>query len=216
MRPWTYKLGPLAVASANNIATSQTPNTAVTINGSTASGGVATLDVPRRVRITTGGDESGKTATITGYTYGSTLVTDVLALPASATTVDSAIDFKTITSINLSAGAANALTIGTNNIVGSPWFQPDPSCAGEVSLQVTVSGTANYTAQQTLDNPNILGTSVMLPYQMSWVASSDTNVVNATATKQSNYLFLPSFARILLNSQTNPAYVIITYIQANG
>lgn len=214
MRPWFYKLGPLAAPAANNIATSQTPTSAVTINGSLATGGVATLDVPRRVQITTGGSESGKTMTIVGTTFGDTTVTDVVSLPSSATTVASAIDFKTVTSMTISSTAGAALTVGTNGTAGSPWFQPDPSLSGNVSIQVAVSGTVNYTIQQTLNDPNI--NTAILPYQMTWLSSSDASVVGATASAQSNYLFLPSYSRVFLNSQTNPGYVIVTYIQASG
>lgn len=219
MRPRSFTLGPLVAASANNIATSQTPTSSVTLNGSLVSGGVAILDTPRRVRVTTGGSEAGKTMTLTGTTFGGpsagSIVTDVLTLPGSATTVDSAIDFKTITSAVISSAASNALTIGTNGTAGSAWFQPDPSLSGNVSIQVTVSGTVNYTVQQTMDDPNTPGTT-LLPYQMTWVSSADTAVVSATATKQSNYLFLPAYSRVFLNSQTNPGYVVITYIQASG
>ena len=216
MRPRSFKVGPLVAAVANNIATSQTPTSSVTLNGALVSGGVAILDTYRRVRITTGGDESGKTATIVGQTFGNLQTTDVLALPASATTVDSAIDFNKVYSITLSAAAANALTVGTSPIAGSPWFNCDTYGIPNVSVQVAVSGTVNYTVQQTLDDPNntTSGAPIILPYQVNWVNSSDTNVVTATATKQTNYLFVPAYSRCVLNSSTNPGFIVVSYIQA--
>lgn len=213
MRPWTYKLGPMAASDADGISVSQTPTSSFTITGALASGGVATMDIPRRVLFTTAADESAKTATITGETFGNTVVTDVVAL-ANAGTSASAIDFKKVTAITISSAAAGAITVGTNGTAGSPWFQPDPSLSGNISVQVTVSGTVNYTVQQTLDDPNVH--SSILPYQMDWENSADTDVVSATATKQSNYLFLPSYARVFLNSQTNPGYVTITWIQTSS
>lgn len=215
MRPVTHTVGPLVAASANNIALSQTPTTTLTINGSTASGGVATLDTYRRVLVTTAGAESGKTLTIVGTTFGPSDVTDVLALP-SIGTVASVIDFKTITSMTISSAAAGAMTVGTNGTAGSPWFMCDAYASPNVSIQMNVSGTVNYTVQQTLDNPNNPGTGVVLPYQMSWKNSSDVNVVAATSTQQSNYLFPPRFIRVFLNSQTNPGYVQGRFVQTGG
>lgn len=216
MRPRSFKIGPLAANAANNIATSQTPTTTVTLNGTLVTAGVAILDVPRRVLVTNTGDDTGKTMTIVGTTWGDTVVTDVLAMP-NATTVASVIDFKTVTSMTMSSAAANALTVGTNGVAAGPWFQPDSSLAGNIAIQITVSGTVNYTVQQTLDTPaDTTTTPAVLPYQVTWVSSSDTAVVSATATKQTNYLFPPSYTRVLLNSQTNPGYVTVTYSQAAG
>jgi hypothetical protein len=64
-----------------------------------------------------------------------------------------------------------------------------------------VSGTVNYTLQQTMDDPNSMFTTIALS-AMTWVDSSDVSVVAATATKQTNYLFPPMFARIRINSGT--------------
>jgi len=65
----------------------------------------------------------------------------------------------------------------------------------EVGLQVVVSGTVNYTVQQTLDSPwNIE------PESWTWVNHPDTNLVAATSTQQGNYAYPPSMTRITLNS----------------
>lgn len=212
MKVKVVTVGPLAAPDADGIAASQTPTSAVTINGALASGGVATMDTPRRVIVTTGGSEAGKTMTIVGTTYGNSPVTDVLSLPSSATSVASVIDFATVTSATISSAAGAALTIGTNGTAGSPWVGFDSYAGANVSIQCSVSGTVNYTVQQTLDDPDNVNNSVT-PYQMVWVDSSDTAVVSATASKQSNYLFIPRYARVFLNSQTNPGYVRATFIQ---
>ena len=82
---------------------------------------------------------------------------------------------------------------------------------GPISVQINVSGTVNYTLQQTLDNATSTG-SPYTPATMVWVDSSDTNVVAATATKQSNYAYQPAFARVTLNSGTGT--ITATFIQA--
>ena len=107
MRPTTVTVGPLAAASANAIALSQTPTSALTLNGALATGGVATPDVPRRVLITTTANESAKTFTINGTDPNGNTVVDVVTGP-NASTAQSHIDFKTITSIVISAAAAGA------------------------------------------------------------------------------------------------------------
>jgi len=76
----------------------------------------------------------------------------------------------------------------------------------ECSLQVVVTGTANYTVQQTLDDifdPAITPT---------WFDHPDTNLVAATASKQGNYAYIPAAVRITLNSGSGS--VTLTAIQA--
>jgi hypothetical protein len=123
------------------------------------------------------------------------------------------LDFFTVTSVTNSAALAGNVTIGTNGIGGSPWVRFDEYAPHGVAIQCTVSGTVNYTVQQTLDDPNVSGTT-LTPATMTWVSSSDTNVVGATATQQTNYNFTPVFARILLNSGSGT--VTGTFLQASA
>lgn len=216
MRPITVTVGPLAAPAANNICLSQTPSgtTALTLNGALVSGGAAILDTPRRVLVTVTADEHTKTLTFVGTTFANAPATEVLTMPASGT-VFTVVDYKTITSITPSASFSGAITVGTNGVASSPWVAFDAWAAGNISFQVDVSGTVNYTAQQTLDDPNSPTNAVALA-SVTWANSADANVVAATAAKQSNYLFIPAYARILLNSQTNPGFVTATYLQAGS
>ena len=75
----------------------------------------------------------------------------------------------------------------------------------EVSLQVVVTGTANYTIQQTLDNPNNGGTP-------TWFDHPDTNLVAQTVNRQGNYAYIPTAIRLQLNSGTGSA--TLTVVQA--
>lgn len=216
MRPITVQVGPLAAPSANNICLSQTPSgtTKLTLNGALVSGGVAVLDTPRRVLVTVNADEHTKTLTFVGTTFANAPATETLTMPSSGT-VYTTIDYKTITSITPSASFSAAITVGTNGIAGSAWVRLDEWSWPNVSLQVNVSGTVNYTVQSTLDDPNGPTNSVALA-SVAWVNSSDTNVVSATSVQQSNYFFLPKWIRVLLNSQTNPGYATMTVIQNAG
>lgn len=75
----------------------------------------------------------------------------------------------------------------------------------EVSVQVAVTGTVNYTVQQTLDNP--LKTAAA---SIVWFDHPDTNLVAATANKQGNYAYIPTAVRIKLNSGTGTVVLTIT------
>lgn len=77
----------------------------------------------------------------------------------------------------------------------------------EISLQIAVSGTANYTVQQTLDNPFTTASNAI-----TWFDHPDTNLVGATANKQGNYAYVHAAVRLKLNSGTGSA--TLTIVQA--
>lgn len=211
MRPITITVGPLAAASANAIALSQTPTVgALLLNGALASGGAATLDNPRQALFTFAANETGHTFAVIGTNgYGDTVTENVAGTTAG--TVATVMSYKTVTSITISANATGALTVGTNGVADSPWVRLDPWSDSYVAIQCTASGTVNYTVQQTLDDPNS-PTNAVLPASMTWVNSNDTGAVGATGTIQTNYGFAPTWARILLNSGTGT--VTASFVQS--
>lgn len=73
----------------------------------------------------------------------------------------------------------------------------------QVSLQVDVTGTANFTVQQTLDN--VFDSSIT----PTWFNHPDTNLVSATADAQSNYAYTPFAVKLLLNSGSGSAKITI-------
>ena len=76
----------------------------------------------------------------------------------------------------------------------------------EVSLQVDVSGTANWTIQQTLNNPNASGAT------LTWYNHPDVNLVAQTVGRQGNYAFPTVAIRLVLNSGSGSA--TLTVVQA--
>lgn len=208
MRPVRLTVGPFAAASANNICLSQTPGAAgnLTINGALASGGVATLDVARRVLFTFAGNETGKTFVVYGTDRNGVSITESVA-GVNATTTYTVLDFKTVTQISISAAAAGALTVGTNGIASSAPVVLDANGPPQISLQVAVSGTINYTIQQTLDDPFSMSESTV------WFSHGDPSVVSATTSQQSEYAYVPTMTRLLINSNTNPAYAVFSVVQ---
>jgi len=200
MRPVTVSVGPLTSASANNICTSQTPTTSFTINGSLASGGVATLDNPRRVLFTPAGNESANTFTVNGTAANGTPQTEVIA-GTNATAFYTNLDFKTVTSITLASSAAGAITVGTNTIASTPWVRLDEYAQAQVSIQCVVTGTVNYTIQQTNQDPNSTFNPIN-PYSVVWSNTSDSAGVGATGTVMSYFAYAPLWCRVTLNSGT--------------
>ena len=210
MQPITVSVGPLAAASANNIALSQTVSGAANgvINGSLASGGVATLDQPRRVLITNAGNDSGITFTVYGTWFNGQIISETVQ-GTNGSTVATTLDFATVTRIATSGStSASGITVGTNTVAGSRWVRLDSWANPAVNLQTEVSGTVNYTIQTTNEDPNDPFNPVALT-GVTWFSSTDTAVVGATAAKQSSFTNAPTYVRILQNSGTGTTTAIL-------
>lgn len=167
------------------------------------------MDNPRRVLITTA--DTTHTFVVTGTTPTGAVISETVGpITTSAYTAQ---DFATVTSVTISGAATAAVTVGTNGIASTPWVRFDDYAPGSVSIQCDVSGTVNYTIQQTLDDPNS-ATNPVTPSAMTWLNTSDTAGVAATAAIQSNYQFAPVFARVTLNSGTGS--VTATFLQSGA
>jgi hypothetical protein len=213
MQSRTIVAGPLATADPNGICESQTPTAgALDLDGILVSGGVAELGSLRRVLITTADDESSNTFTITGTNWSGQIISETIVGP-DATTGQSVLDYLTVTSVTISGNAAGAVEVGTSGVGGSPWFRTDDFAPSSISVQCNVTGTANYTLQSTLDDPNDPVYPVAID-DVSWVNSSDTTVVASSVTQQSNFLFAPKFIRVVLNSGTGS--VATTILQSSN
>jgi len=76
----------------------------------------------------------------------------------------------------------------------------------ETSLQVVVSGTANWTVQQTLNNP------LDATQTITWFDHPDPDMVAETGNQQGNYAYVPVAVRLVLNSGDGSA--TLTVVQA--
>ena len=191
----TVTIGPYAAANASVIATGQT----------VAAGGLFTLasttmDTPRRLLITSSGNDTGVTFTITGTTFALSVTTETI-LGSNGGTVLTVTDWATITSVRASAGTST-VSLGTSAATpgGSAWIRLD-GWAGHASfIQCSASGTMNYTVQTTSDDPNaaIAATTIQ---SMVWDTTLP-GIVGATATTQTQLESVPEFIRLLCNSYT--------------
>lgn len=151
----TVTVGPATAAATNNICTSQKPAAggvqALTLNGSLVSGGVATLDVARRVLITSSSDDSARSFIITGTNRYGNAQTETLQGPA--TNRGTLKDFKTVTSITVDDDTAGNITIGTSGVISSEWCPVDRYGSQDLGIGVRVTGTVNYTIEEAYQDP---------------------------------------------------------------
>jgi len=188
--------------------------TAITASGAAAGNvsaglsGSTTLDVPRRVIITSSGNDSNKTFTLRGTDWNGRVISETVT-GANAGIAQSVYDYKTVTYAAISAASAGTVKVGTNGVASSRPIILDSFANAPTGIQADVTGTVNYTVQQSLDNPAKVGYA-----SMTWVDHPDTNVVSATADKQANYAYVPVATRVTLNSGTGS--VKYTVIQASG
>lgn len=177
------------------------------------SGATFTGATTRQVTITSAGNDSVNTFVVTGTGPNNEVISETITGPNTATVTTTSY-FKTVTSVTISGNAVAAITVGMTNTASSRWVRFDDFAPSNISLQCSVSGSATYTVQSTLDDPNDPFNPV-LPGAVTWVSTSDTAVVAATTTQQSNFLFAPRYARIILTT-TSTGSVTMTALQSSN
>lgn len=213
-------------ANANTVATTAlfSTVTSVTISGASTGAvtvghsGVATMDMARRIIITSGGNDTGITFALAGTDWAGNTISETIT-GASGAAASSVLDYLTVTSVRTSGAAAGTLQVGTNGVAGSPWVRFDNLGAmAPVSIQATVSGTVSGKIQQTLDDPNVITnqgptpTYLMARSAVTWITHPDAALATITATAQGNYAYPPLFARLQLDSGTGS--IAATFVQS--
>ncbi len=158
MQPQRYVLN-FAASASNKIALVQAVASAgaLSLNGSAVTAGVATLDAPRRVLISSTGNDASATFTVTGTDrYGNVLSDSIPGTSGSSGYTN--YDFKTVTAISINAAAASNVLAGTNGIGSTPWCSLNRYVTpGNTSMGIAVtSGAVTATAEGTYDDPNLL------------------------------------------------------------
>jgi hypothetical protein len=196
--------------TANGISLSQTPSAAgnLTITGSFATGGVATLTPASRVSITSAANISNRTFTITGTDRYGYAQSEVITGPNIATVFTNK-DFLTVTQVAISGAAAGAVTVGTNGVASSAWYPADyrSGLAVLIYTEVSTGASLTYTVESTATNLNdmtlsTIGERILQVQNATVFASSDSSVVAASTNQQTNFLKPPAGIRITLNSWT--------------
>jgi len=151
----TYITADTVVLDADGITTSASLSGAgtLTINGTLASTGTVTLSSGRQVTITSAGNDTGVTFTVTGTDVNGAAQTEAIT-GASGAAATSTKYFKTITEIANSAASAGAVTAGINALAADVVFAgrmrlravwvKDAATAGTLEFrQESAAGTAN-------------------------------------------------------------------------
>jgi hypothetical protein len=103
--------------------------------------------------------------------------------------------------ISVSTSDASAGTKNSTPVIMDYFGNP------AVSLQVVVTGSATWTVQQTLDNPNADGVTP------TWFNHPDTtNMVTQTVNRQGNYAYIPVAVRLQQTAGSGSA--VLTVVQA--
>lgn len=204
----------LAAAVANNICLAQSPGAAgnLTLNGSLVSGGVATLDTARVVGITSTGNDSGRTFTITGTDSEGKTISETLTGP-NTTTVSSTYNYATVTSISISAASVGSITVGTTAVGASGGVALDQYISPfAISLfYVVASGSVTVTVQYTSDDIFASG--------FSWESASWTdhpNLSGKAANADSNLAYPASGVRMKITTGTGTARLIVRQAGIGG
>lgn len=207
MRPISASVGPLASANAAILSASATP-----VSGTPLTLLTNSLDTPRRVIVTAGSEAAPRSLVLVGTTVNGDTVSETIAIPATtAGAYQSVFDYKTVKSATpLGGGWTAAATLGTNTVASSRWIQLDNWGFPQVALQCAVSGTVNYTVEQSLNDPN--DPNDVTAANMTWL--QHPVLFAQTASAQDNYAYLPKWIRVTLNSGSGS--VRLTAIQATG
>lgn len=216
MRPIVVTAGPVPAASPNSVALLQAVAAAgpLTLNGAYVNPGSGIAIMPNatavRVTISGAGNNSGVNFTVTGTNQNNSLTIETIPGPNNGT-VTTTNYFLTVSSVTVSAPVDGEISVGSSVQASSAWVNFDTWSLSQTSIQVDVLGIANYTVQQTLDDPNSPYAPVP-PLEMQWINHPDVNLVNGTSTAQSNYGYVPAYSRVLLNSGSGS--IRATFIQS--
>jgi hypothetical protein len=157
MRPIQQVIN-ITAATTNGVATSQTPADGVdlTINGSLASGGIATPVYPTYITLASTSNLSTVTFTVCGYSEANVYQTEAITGPNNAT-VTTTNKFKTVTAINVATAStfttekviAGSAAVGIGN---GDWWPLDiytPTQDTTISCNILGAGSATYSVEYT-------------------------------------------------------------------
>jgi hypothetical protein len=175
----------LANAVATGIAASQsgTANTGLLINGSLASGGVATMDVARRVIITSAGNDSSITFTIVGTDRYGRPQSETVTGANTPTVVQSVKDYLTVTSITPSGNTASTVTAGTNQVASTAPYIAD-YMANQPYAGCTLTGTLTWDASVEIANDDLAPAWDVTNNPPTWTAPSAFSGKSSTVQGQ--------------------------------
>ena len=220
MRPTSLDID-LSNVDADGLAdNNDSSGTSVTLDGALTSGGTfSSADgLGRIITITDAStsDQSDVTFTVTGTDSNGDSISDAITGPGSGATVASSKYFKTVSSVTISAaqGGSETVDIGTRNTTSVASSSVVPlNFRDEVpaEIAVTVTGTINYTVQETFDD--ILANSDASG-NITWSAIGAFS--SKTASVTSKVSVGSRAVRVLVNSYTDTAELSVSIVPVNN
>lgn len=184
-----------AAGASNNIAQSQAvaSSGALTLNGSLVTASVATLDAPRRVLISSTGNDASALFTVTGTNRYSSVQTELVA-GTSGGSAYTVYDYATVTGISINKAAGSNVLAGTNAIASGPWYALDRYVTPMVTAlgMAVTSGAMAASGEYTYDDPNVLvpSNSAVPPnvFPMSTLSNVAGPTVDGVLNQPANYV----------------------------
>jgi hypothetical protein len=141
---------PLATAVANAQSLAAAGN--LTLNGGSVAGGVATFATQRRLAFVSAGNDVARHATLTGTNDDGAVISEIVAL-ASIGTVNSVLDYRTVTRVTVDGAIATTINIGTTATGSTRWVRCNTYLTPfAVNLTTQLSGSVTYQGETTADD----------------------------------------------------------------
>lgn len=182
-----------------------------TLNGAGVTNGewVTPDGFAKKIGFESTGNLSGVTFIVSGYEdkNKTILISEGVTGPNNST-VETTNYFYSIQSIVASGAVATNVEAGPVDEAISKIIPIKRSFSDRneriTGLTFIKTGTINYTVQQTNDNVQSKDDRTF-----NWLSSDDSNVVNATTSKNSNYITMPMAMRVKINSYSSGAELLI-------
>lgn len=210
----------LPSGSTTGIAAAQTPSGAgnLILNGSYVTSSVAYMPsgVSRRVLLTFAADETGHTFTLYGTARGGQAQSEIIS-GTTAGTVQSSLDYKTVTRIAISAAATGNVSAGTNGAASTRWVYVSPHMTPfNLSIATDVTGTVNYTVEVCYDDPAGQPQDFVARGPLAVTTYPDSNLDGSTADGRTTYDAPITAWRVRLNSGDGNIVAIGTQAGISG
>lgn len=235
MRPRIIRIAPYTALDANAISLSQTLSGGkarplgedLTITGTLATAGVATLDIPRQVTITPAGDETGRIFVVEGTNRKDNYQVEAI-VGGNAAATQTVMAFKTVSRVSVDADTAGAVEVGIGTKVNSNWLPLDYYALPfevALALQVSLATSPDFTVELTLSDilrrkgNLLLDVDVRDDFDLIYpphIPSDHDTLANVTSNATGNLDFPVRAIRLLSNTVFTAGTVSLEVIQASG
>jgi hypothetical protein len=196
----------------NGICEAQDPGEAasLTLDGALVADGVATLDFARQLVYTSSADDSGLDITVTGTDQDGNAQTETPGTGPSSGSVEGTKYFKTVTAVAVDGDPAGDISLGTVDEARSATIPVDSYLPEALVLSVDVTGTINYTIQETFDTRILTHASTNFTFVDVSAFADKTADVTSTLTRGATGW------RLEINSYTNGAEIQVYVLPSRG